>query len=310
MKNKLLVLVLLLNCCLARDPFVLPEQGLTVQTVNKPGSPAPAGNYRAVPLKYLPAEEAAKIIEKLYPHAVVCAENNNNLLLVGADLPIEKILSVLQTADRPPRAVRLKINVLEMTTNDLNLLGLDWDFTSDGFRLGKTTPEILATLQALAARGETHLLASPDLTAVVGKPAAIHIGDRLPYSLPVQAGDQTRWQIQYLDSGINLNFLLLPAEAGTILLSLQPEVSSIKYWKQTPGGEFPVLSTRQVETTVLLKSRESFVLAGLYNEEERESVQKVPLLGDIPLLRIFFRNTVREKTASDIVFVVTAEEVP
>jgi type II secretory pathway component GspD/PulD (secretin) len=60
---------------------------------------------------------------------------------------------------------------------------------------------------------------------------------------------------------------------------------------------------------LLLKAQESFVLAGLYNEEERESVQKIPLLGDVPLLNIFFRNTVREKTASDIIFVVTADEI-
>lgn len=305
MKNKVLVLGVLLSLCLARDPFVLPEQNAR-RTEKLPS----AVSYRTVLLNYLPAEDAARIVEKLYPDALVCAEKNNNILLLGADRPIEKILAVLQNADRPPRTVKLKINVMEMTTNDLSALGIDWDFTSTGFRLGKTTPEILATLQTMSGRGETHLLASPDLTAIVGKPASIHIGDRLPYSLPVQSNDHIQWQVQYLDSGINLTFLPLPSEEGQILLSLQPEVSSIKYWKQTQGGEFPVLSTRQVETTVLLQSRESFVLAGLYNEEERESVQKVPFLGDIPLLGVFFRNTLREKIASDVIFVVTAEELP
>ncbi|GBR77141.1 bacterial secretin superfamilty protein [Candidatus Termititenax persephonae] len=304
MQNKILVALLFLSFCLARDPFILPEQDVPLV---RPGKAAASG-YRAVPLQYLPAEDAAKLIEKLYPDALVCAEKNNNILLLGADHPTEKILAVLQAADTPPRAVKLKINVIEMTTNDLSALGLAWDFTAEGFRLGKTTPEILATLQALSGRGETHLLAAPDLTTVVGKSASIHIGDRLPYSLPVQANDQLQWQIQYLDSGINLTFLPLPAAPGHILLSLQPAVSSIKYWKQTQGGEFPVLSTRQVETTVLLKAQESFVLAGLYNEEERDSVQKIPFLGDLPLLGFLFRSSVREKTASDIVFVVTAEE--
>ncbi|MDR1323614.1 MAG: type II and III secretion system protein [Candidatus Margulisbacteria bacterium] len=307
MKHKILAVFLFLNLCLARDPFALPEPSAAART--SAGMPL-AQNYRAVTLNYLAAEDAVKIIEKLYPDAVVCAEKNNNILLLGADRPTEKILAALQTADRPPRAIKLKINVLEMTTNDLSALGIDWDFASDGLRLGKTTPEILATLQARAGQGEARLLAAPNLTTLTGKPAAIHIGDRLPYSLPVQNGEQLQWQIQYIDSGINLTFLPLPAAPGQILLSLQPEISSIKYWKQTQGGEFPVLSTRQVETTLLLKTQESFVLAGLYNEEERESVQKVPLLGDVPLLNIFFRNTVREKTASDIIFVVTAEETP
>ena len=305
MRNKLLFF-LLLGFCLARDPFLAPE------TV--PSSPGSTGKmlsseYRAVPLNYLSAETTAETLKKLYPDAVVTPEKNNNVLLVGVNSQTIRILNTLQNIDRPPRTVKLKIQILEITASELNQLGLDWNFSSEGLRIGKTTQEIQATLRALAGNGQTKILAAPNLVTLTGKEAAIHIGDRLPYAVPVQQNSTTQWQVQYIDSGINLVFLPLPAAAEEIYLSLRPEISSIKYWKQTPGGEFPVLSTRQVETSLLLKTGESFVLAGLYNEEERESIQKVPFLGDIPLLNIFFRNTLKETVASDIVFVVTAEEV-
>jgi type II secretory pathway component GspD/PulD (secretin) len=272
--------------------------------------PETINSYKSVQLNYLNAENMVELIRKLYPDAIVTAEKTNNHLLVGVDQQLNKILKTLQDIDQQPRTIKLKINIIELTANDLNSLGVDWNFSSEGLRIGKTAPEIQATLQALSGSGQTKILAAPNLVTLTGKPAVIHIGDRLPYALPVQQNNSTtQWQVQYIDAGINLTFLPFPAAPEQIYLEIKPEISSIRYWKQTPGGEFPVLSTRQVETNLLLKAGESFILAGLYNEEERESVQKIPLLGDIPLLNIFFRSTVRETVASDIIFVVTAEEV-
>ena len=304
MKNKIF-LFLLLGFCLARDPFLPPESAPSGQPA--PGK-APISEYRAVSLNYLSAETAADLLKKLYPDAVVTYEPNNNYLLLGISGSATRLLQTLRHIDRPPRTVKLKIHILEITTNDLNQLGLDWNFSSDGLRIGKTTPEIQAVLRAMAGSGRTKILAAPNLVTLTGKEAVIHIGDRLPYALPVQQNNTTQWQIQYIDSGINLSFLPLPAAPEEIYLEIKPEISSIKYWKQTPGGEFPVLSTRQVETNLLLKAGESFILAGLYNEEEHESIQKVPLLGDIPLLNLFFKTTLKEKVASDIIFVVTVDE--
>ncbi|MDR2431762.1 MAG: type II and III secretion system protein [Candidatus Margulisbacteria bacterium] len=292
MRNKLFYL-LLLGLALARDPFTPPA--------------AEALPYRAVSLNYLSAETAAETVQKLCPDAVIAVEETGNYLLLGLTGQTNRALKILQDIDQPPRAVQLNIQILELTANDLNQLGVDWNFTSAGARFGKTTPEIEATLRALAGAGKTKMLAAPNLVTLTGKPALIQIGDRLPYALPVQTNNSSaQWQIQYIDSGINLAFLALPAADDQIYLEVQPEISSIKYWKQTPGGEFPVLSTRKVKTNLLLKNGESFILAGLYNEEERESVQKVPFLGDLPLLNIFFKNTVKETLASDIIFVVTA----
>ncbi|MDR1997468.1 MAG: hypothetical protein LBQ83_04010 [Candidatus Margulisbacteria bacterium] len=304
MMPKILLFILLLSLALARDPFVLPD------APESRGGPVPQiSGYQTLRLDYLSAADAVEIIKKLHPDAVAAVAKDQNVLLLGADSRTAKIRQTLRDIDQPPRTIKLKINILELTANDLNTLGVEWNFSSEGLRLGKNTPEIQAVLQALSGAGKTRILAAPDLVTLTGKPAVIHIGDRLPYALPVQQNNTTQWQIQYIDSGINMAFLPLPAAPGQIYLEIKPEISSIKYWKQTPGGEFPVLSTRQVETNLLLKAQESFILAGLYNEEERESVQKVPFLGDIPLLNIFFRSTMRETVASDIIFVVTAEEV-
>jgi len=86
-------------------------------------------------------------------------------------------------------------------------------------------------------------------------------------------------------------------------------VASIKQWKTTPGGEFPIVSSRKVETYLRLKDNESFILGGLLNEEEMENINKIPILGDIPFLNIFFTNRSVEKVRSDVVFLVTARKI-
>jgi type II secretory pathway component GspD/PulD (secretin) len=98
-------------------------------------------------------------------------------------------------------------------------------------------------------------------------------------------------------------------ESNLISLKLAPEVSAIKQWKQTPSGDFPVISSRKVETELRVKNGESFVIGGLLNEDERENTSKVPVLGDIPLINGLFRSTTNEKSKSDVVFLVTARKL-
>ncbi|GBR77692.1 hypothetical protein RDn1_351, partial [Candidatus Termititenax dinenymphae] len=94
MKNNFWMVIFLLSICLARDPFLPPESG-SMSARNTSGMQM-VNHYRTVSLNYLAAEDAAKMIEKLYPDAMVCAEKNNNILLLGADLQTEKILAALR----------------------------------------------------------------------------------------------------------------------------------------------------------------------------------------------------------------------
>jgi len=153
-------------------------------------------------------------------------------------------------------------------------------------------------------------LANPKVTTILGKEAIVHIGDKIPYTVPVEnTSGKTSWDINYIEAGVNLKITPQKAENGLISLTLIPEVSSIKQWKSTQAGDFPVLSSRQVSTMLRVKDGESFVIGGLLNEEERENIRKIPILGDIPVLNSLFKYSVSEKYHSDILFLVTAKKL-
>jgi len=106
-----------------------------------------------------------------------------------------------------------------------------------------------------------------------------------------------------------LNIIPEHISTASIVLNVQPKVNSLKQWKQTLGGEYPILSSREVKTTVHIRDNESFIIGGLLNQEERQSVQKIPLLGDIPVIGFLFQHMTQETINSDTVFIVTARRV-
>ncbi|MBU0573993.1 MAG: type II and III secretion system protein, partial [Candidatus Margulisbacteria bacterium] len=132
------------------------------------------------------------------------------------------------------------------------------------------------------------------------------IGSRIPYAVPaVSNSAATLWTVDYIDAGVKLKITPKLGEDGYITTHIQPEVSAVSEWKTTSAGDFPVISTRNASATVRLKDGESIVIGGLLSDAERENIKKVPFLGHIPILGLFFQDRSVEKSKSEIIFVIT-----
>lgn len=167
-------------------------------------------------------------------------------------------------------------------------------------------------LQDLAAKNLLQMLAEPNLLTVSGKPASFLAGGEFPFPT-LQGGGSGVGQvtIQFRDFGIKLNFTPTVTPRGTIRLKVNPEVSSLDYANglTVSGFTVPGLTTRRVDTEVELKDGESFVIAGLLNNQITEQLSRMPGFSNIPLLGKLFQSRSTTKSNSELLILVTPEIV-
>jgi pilus assembly protein CpaC len=168
-----------------------------------------------------------------------------------------------------------------------------------------------AVLKLLVSNGFARILASPNLVVRSGQSGKFLVGQKVPVQTVTGVGGAQTPSITYEQVGVKLNFNPEVLETGTIRLKIDPaEVSNIIGFLQFSGGiSAPEIDTRQVSTDVDLKEGESLILAGLLSEETRKNIQKIPGLGDIPILGALFRSTHDEIKKTELVFLITPKLV-
>ncbi|MGU5653782.1 GspD family T2SS secretin variant ExeD [Aeromonas allosaccharophila] len=151
---------------------------------------------------------------------------------------------------------------------------------------------MLAT--ALASNTKNDILSTPSIVTMDNKEASFNVGQEVP----VQSGSQTSTTSDQVFSTIErktvgTKLVVTPQinEGDSVLLNIEQEVSSVGKQATGTDGLGPTFDTRTVKNSVLVKSGETVVLGGLMDEQTKEEVSKVPLLGDIPLLGYLFRST-------------------
>jgi pilus assembly protein CpaC len=186
-------------------------------------------------------------------------------------------------------------------SNDLNLLAF-----FPGLKSG-------SNIQAIQIKGLVETLAEPNLLARNGHEASFLAGGEFPY--PVVQGTSSgvggAVSIEFKEYGIRLNFIPTITPQGTIRLQVAPEVSALDYSNEITisGFTVPGLTDRKVNTEVELKDGQSFVIGGMLDNSETESFQKIPFLGDIPILGKLFQSMTRTKNNTELMVIVTPEVV-
>jgi pilus assembly protein CpaC len=162
-----------------------------------------------------------------------------------------------------------------------------------------------AMLSLLQSNGLAKVLAEPTLVTLSGQQAKFLAGGELPIPL---GGSFGQVQVEWKKFGILLDFTPTVIAGDTIHLDLAAEVSEIdQSLAITIGGTtIPGLSSRQSQTTVRLGDGQSFAIAGLVSDRVRSQIEKVPLLGSLPILGTLFRSSQFRREESELLVVVTA----
>jgi len=169
-----------------------------------------------------------------------------------------------------------------------------------------------AMIKALQTKGLFQSLAEPNLVAESGKEASFLAGGEIPIPIaqPGASGVATV-TVQFKEFGIRLNFT--PVVSGNrVHLKVRPEVSALDFSNAVTLGGFriPALSTRRTETEIELENGQTFAIAGLMNNTMNSTLQKIPGIGDIPILGLLFKSKAAQKNQTELVVMITPEILP
>jgi pilus assembly protein CpaC len=249
-------------------------------------------------------------------------------LTLGSGVPLS---NQLQVGGSPQ--VNLRVRVAEVSRSVSRELGFNWSavFSAGGFSFGLQTGRLAgstggnpvasgtngifgsiassnvngsAVLDAMASEGLATILAEPNLTAISGSTATFLAGGEIPIPVPQALGTVS---VDFKQFGVSVKFAPTVLSSGHISVNVRAEVSSLDTTNaiQLNNTQIPALMTRRAETTLELGSGQSFAIAGLIQNDNNNNIQKVPQLGDIPVIGALFRSTQFQRNQSELIIVVT-----
>ncbi len=241
----------------------------------------------------------------------------------------EEIINRLQIT--MPNQVNLRVRIAEINRNTLKDIGVNWDALFDngefavGFVTGLPTAlipsgsvaggvssgnfDLTATLDLLNSQGLATVLAEPNLTAMSGETASFIAGGEIP--VPQEIDDNGDITIELHPFGVTLAFTPTVLGPNRMSLRVRPEVSALSAANSITVGSgdtaitFPGFTVRRAETTVELASGQSLAIAGLVRADQNITADKVPGLGDIPILGELFKSDTFQRSETELVIIVT-----
>lgn len=171
------------------------------------------------------------------------------------------------------------------------------------------TITLAPTLNLLLQEGHARMLSSPDLVTTPGNEATFLVGGQIP--IPYAGGTFGQVVIEYKDFGVKLNVTPTLLGNGAVETKVAPEISDLDFQNAVTAQGFlvPAFKVSRLATDVITQPGESIIMGGLVRHIDQRIIQKVPFLGDIPVLGKLFRSVNYQYNHSDVVFIMTPEIV-
>jgi len=244
----------------------------------------------------------------------------NAIWLRGSPERIARLKAMIAMIDIPLDSVILETQMVELTEQGQKALGIDFANANGQlgvatFQIGQfippgvpannhlTSAQFQAALYAQIQKGNGRILSKPRIAAQSGSTAKIITGDALPIltAITLSGVNGVSQQVQYVNVGVTLQIAPRVSTDGFVSSHVFCVVSSVTGFSQG----YPTISQRQAETAATVRDGDSFVIGGLTQETSINSRNKVPLLGDIPLLGQAFRVDRNNRSKTELYIIVT-----
>jgi general secretion pathway protein D len=320
--------------------FVLVTNQLERKVLNQntlliyPNTPAKIKDYqelvtRSFYLNHADVKTTATLIKGMVKTKDVFIDEKLKLLVMR-DTPdaIRMAEKLIAAQDIAESEVMLEVEVLEVASNALTELGIRYPDQLTASVVGSggagtlTLPEFqnrnsslysfsvtnpLLVLNLKQQNGRANTLANPRIRVKDGQKARVHIGDKVPViTTTLSATSFVSESVSYLDVGLKLDVEPSISLSNEVGIKIGLEVSNIvREIKSSSGTLTYQIGTRNAATTLHLRDGETQILAGLISDDDRKTADKVPGLGDLPLLGRLFSSHRDTSTKSEIVLLIT-----
>jgi type IV pilus secretin PilQ/predicted competence protein len=249
---------------------------------------------------------------------------SNSIIVQEVPSNIEEVIGYIRELDRPSRQIKISAQLLEVFTEDLDELGVDWTATGTyTTESGRTIDQTFnnfgdritdaagnykvfavqrgwsvdAVVEAIVQSDKGRIIAHPEITTVDNKEAKIQMGQKIPVKQFDEAGNVV---IKFEEVGTILTVTPHITAEDQILMNLQPERSTYQF---DPNGV--IINTSNAKTNVIVNNGQTAVIGGLTTQDEVKSEVGLPILKDIPLLGYLFRYTQIRNENRDLIIFVT-----
>jgi len=289
-------------------------------------------------INYAKADDLAKTIGPMLTKDVGSIEfdaRSNTLVVMDIPPKMEEIGVMINALDHNDKEVFIETKIVQIALGDEYQMGVNWDKVipninhtalslSSSFPIPNAPTTIgtasIGTLssgalndvvQALDTFGKSRTLSSPRLAVINNQEASILIGTTTPYTTNATvtntATTTTSATVSFIDTGVKLHVTPTIHDDGYITMKIKPEISN---QEATPyavpgGGTIPIVDTSEVQTTVRVKDGVTIIIGGLMKDELTYSKNKVPVLGDLPIIGKAFSNVDRNMQKTEIVIFLT-----
>ena len=295
-------------------------------------------------LNYADAEKLKEKVQELLTVGVGQFRfdaRTNKVIVTDLAEVLPKIATVINAFDEPEGEVQIDARLVKVALSDVHSMGVDWQqvFGSldmdvrTNFRV--LTGEILGgdtntnrggalkfssgfgstkiVLEALNTFGKVETISNPRITVSNNQEAKILVGKKEAFvtvttTVPATGSTVTSPEIQFVDVGTKLSVTPSVKRDGYIQMKIHPEVSTATV-ETFQTNRIPIVSTTDAETNVLVKSGSTLIIGGLMETTDDNSENRLPVLGDLPLIGLAFRHISHTKKKTELVVFLTPQIV-
>ena len=275
--------------------------------------------------EHLPAESLSNIMGTVVKNdkmAVLSEQNEVIMHLTSGEK--RRVETLINAVDKEPKQVQLEATIIAMEQSYAKEKGFRWSWLSltghgedktnsyGAVTFGKTPGGeaykffVKPELSLMESSGKAVLIAKPSIMALNGETAHILIGERIPVIEESEVNGERKRSTRYEEVGIKLNYTPIITADGGVDAKIHAEVSTPIMVSEMKAYK---ISTRQAHTRVRLQPGEVLVIGGLMDNRDQHQIQKIPILGDIPLLGKLFRHSRKTKDSVEMLMLVRATVV-
>lgn len=270
---------------------------------------------------------------------IILDKRTNAILVTGTEEILDQARQIKALLDIQTPQVSIEVKMIEVSERGQRELGLSYGFGASKFGAGFNNPDPNATagdvgnqagnagtadsaitfhalgnytanfnarLSAAIRDSLATVIANPKVTTQDSKKATIRIVNKYPVlTTTVQPNGPAQTSVSFQDVGQTLDITPRVDTQGFVTLELAPEISARSGGVAVNGNDVPIIDSRSVSTTMRVKDGESIIIGGLSRMDETNVTNKIPLLGDIPIIGNFFRHSSNQKVKNEIILLVT-----
>ena len=295
-------------------------------------------------ITYADVKEVEKALKDFISQrgSISCNPGTSHIILSDTEDNIKAINTFIDEVDRPTLQVLVEARIYDITSREKVDLGIEWDagrgttwtsaeptagsrnpFVVGGFEgaTTKTTSAIGALrfgwlsdnididvrLRAEQENTDARLLANPRILVLDNEKAFFNIVTEHPYVERTLSGDEITETVKFKNVGVSLEVTPHITRGGMVRLHIKPEFNVFVERVTLGTSNVPVVDTRKADTIALVKDGQTVVLGGMRKKEVSDQVNKVPLLGDLPLIGELFKFKGGDTAVTELVVFITPQ---